>query len=235
MLRLMDVTAEGARILGSLVEKQLTTPQQYPLTMNALVAACNQTSNRDPVVAYDEEVVTSALEQLKEQRLVRFVLPSHGRSVMRFRHVLDETLALDQRQCALLSVLLLRGPQTVGELRLRTERVVEFVGLDEIENEFRFLTSRDEPLVANIGRMPGQKEERWQCTLVEAPPSESRPVHGGAFRASEELVPSRPSDGVAEHEAMDPLEELRGDLMRLRTEFGELRRDLDSLRHSLGE
>src|ERR1700735_2208256 len=106
----MELSPVEARVIGSLAEKQLTTPQQYPLTMNALVLACNQTSNRAPVVNYDESVVESALSQLKDQHLVRFVLPSHGRSVVRYRQVLDEVLGVDDRQLALLAVLLLHGP-----------------------------------------------------------------------------------------------------------------------------
>ena len=105
------------RILGSLIEKQVTTPQQYPLSLNALVLACNQVSNRDPVTSFDEPTVEVSLATLKEEGLVRYVLPSHGRSVVRYRQVLDERLALDDRQMALVGVLLLRGPQTVGELR----------------------------------------------------------------------------------------------------------------------
>ncbi len=126
MLRRMQLSPECARVLGSLVEKGLATPQQYPLTINALQSACNQTSNREPVVDYDETTVLAALDELKDQKLVRFVLPSHGRSVVRYRQVLDETLGLDARQCAILAVLLLRGPQTIGELRIRTERMARF-------------------------------------------------------------------------------------------------------------
>ena len=128
----MQLSPESARVLGSLVEKGLATPQQYPLTINALQSACNQTSNREPVVDYDETTVLAALDALKDQKLVRFVLPSHGRSVVRYRQVLDETLGLDDPQCAILAVLLLRGPQTVGELRIRTERMARFDGLDEV-------------------------------------------------------------------------------------------------------
>ena len=101
----MLLSPECARVLGALVEKGLATPQQYPLTVNALQAACNQTSNREPVVNYDETTVLAALDELKDRKLVRFVLPSHGRSVVRYRQVLDETLALDDRQCAILAVL----------------------------------------------------------------------------------------------------------------------------------
>ena len=156
-------------MLGSLVEKALSTPQQYPLTLSALVAACNQTSNREPVVSYDEQTVQAALHELKDLRLVRFVLPSHGRSVVRYRQVLDENLGLDARQSAVLAVLLLRGPQTVGELRLRTERMSRFDGLDEVQHELDLLGARDEPLAANVGRRPGQKEERWATLLVGTP------------------------------------------------------------------
>ena len=213
MLPPMQLSPECARVLGSLVEKALTTPQQYPLTINALVAACNQTSNREPVVSYDETTVLGALNELKDQRLVRFVLPSHGRSVVRYRQVLEETLGLDARQCAILSVLLLRGPQTVGELRIRTERMVQFDRLDEIEHELDLLASRDEPLAANVGRRPGQKEERWASpasTQRSNPPraaNDARPgppstldheatVAGGVVRALDdlraELAPSVP-------------------------------------------
>jgi uncharacterized protein YceH (UPF0502 family) len=141
--------------------------QRYQLTINALVDSCNQTANREPVVRYDETTVLSALDQLKDQRLVRFVLPSHGRSVVRYRQVLEETPGLDARQCAIFSVLLLRGPQTVGGLRIRTERMARFDRLDEIEHELDVLASRDEPLAANVGRRPGQKEDRWASPALD--------------------------------------------------------------------
>src|ERR1039457_7456278 len=123
MLAPVRLSAEGARVLGSLAEKELTTPQQYPLTMTSLVAARSQASNRDPVVDYDEGTVMSTLDELKAQRLVRFVLPSHGRTAVRYRQVLDEALALDLRQRALLAVLFFRGPPTIGERRVRADRV----------------------------------------------------------------------------------------------------------------
>jgi hypothetical protein len=223
----MKLSAEGARVLGSLVEKELTTPQQYPLTIAALVAACNQASNREPVVNYDEETVLSALDDLKAQRLVRFVLPSHGRSAVRYRQVLDETLALDPKQRALLGVLLLRGAQTVGELRARTDRMAEF----EVTRELERLASLDEPLVSSLGRRPGQKEERWDCPLVEAT--------GGAVGAGAEQRPGRPETERAPvssgaHPFPDGGEDLRSELASLRSEVGELRRELEALRASLG-
>src|SRR5580693_6867141 len=172
----MLLTAQEARVLGSLVEKELTTPDQYPLTVKSLLAACNQASNRDPVVDYDEGTVMAALDSLKAEKLIRFVLPSHGRTAVRYRHVLDEALGLDTRQCALLAVLLLRGPQTLGELRARTERMAVFDGLDEIEHQLQFLSKVAEPLAINLGRRPGQKEERWATPLVAAAPAPTAPA-----------------------------------------------------------
>ena len=119
-------------MLGCLVEKQLTTPQQYPLTLNALVAATNQATNRDPVVTLTDDAVLAALDELRSLHLVRVVLPSHGRSVKRYRHVLDEVWGLDAPRYALVATLLLRGPQTVGELRARSERMVDFPSVSDV-------------------------------------------------------------------------------------------------------
>jgi uncharacterized protein YceH (UPF0502 family) len=221
MLARMQLSPECARVLGALVEKGLATPQQYPLTVNALQSACNQTSNREPVVSYDETTVLAALDELKDQKLVRFVLPSHGRSVVRYRQVLNETLGLDDRQCAILAVLLLRGPQTIGELRIRTERMARFDGLDEVQHELDLLGGRDEPLAGNVGRRPGQKEERWATTLVAAPLA--GPVAADAGTAS---VGTAPSDDVSD--------DLRAELAEVRAEVADLRRELDELRDSLG-
>ncbi len=230
MLAPMQLSPECARVLGSLVEKALTTPQQYPLTINALVGACNQTSNREPVVSYDETTVLSALDQLKDQRLVRFVLPSHGRSVVRYRQVLEETLGLDARQCAIWSVLLLRGPQTVGELRIRTERMARFDRLDEIEHELDLLASRDEPLAANVGRRPGQKEERWASPAVETGVEGATVATGTRPGQSSALDPEATGAGGA----VPALDDLRAELRALGSEVAELRQDLDALRASLG-
>ena len=219
-------------MLGSLVEKGLTTPQQYPLTINALLAACNQTSNREPVVSFEEGTVQSALDQLREQRLIRLVLPSHGRSVVRYRHVLDEALGLDDRQCAILAVLLLRGPQTVGELRTRTERMARFDGLAEVQHELDLLHGREEPLAADVGRRPGQKEERWASPLVEVD-------HRDSAQRAETGIPSSPSGtggagGVERAAPHDPKADLRSELAGLRSEVAALRNELEELRASLG-
>src|SRR5881628_563905 len=126
----MDLTAEEVRVLGSLIEKEATTPDVYPLTLNSLRLACNQTSSRQPVVSYDEGVVQQALQTLRERGLTRVVHSVHNRAT-KYRHVLDESLRLDKRQLAVIGVLLLRGPQTVGELRTRTERMAIFDSLED--------------------------------------------------------------------------------------------------------
>ncbi len=233
MLRPVQLSEECARVLGSLVEKGLTTPQQYPLTINALLAACNQTSNREPVASYDEGTVQSALDELREQRLIRLVLPSHGRSVVRFRHVLDEALGLDDRQCAILAVLLLRGPQTVGELRTRTERMARFDGLAEVQHELDLLHGREEPLAADIGRRPGQKEERWASLLVDAGDRDPVPGAdiGAATSSSTEGGGTGVREGLLRH---DPMGDLRSELTDLRSEVALLRHELEELRESLG-
>ena len=218
MIRL-DVV-EG-RVVGSLIEKQLTTPQQYPLSLNSLALACNQTSNRDPVVSYSEAEVQTALDSLKAKGLVRFVLPSHGRSVVRYRHVLDEKLALDARQLSLLGVLLLRGPQTVGELRTRTERMADFDGITAVESDLEGLTKWEEPLVARLPRRPGQKEERWGQLLGEEPE--------GGFRLDRDTSDERPAP------AGGALVALREEVDKLRAEVESLRQELDELRRELGE
>jgi hypothetical protein len=211
----MQLSPECARVLGALMEKGLATPQQYPLTVNALQSACNQTSNREPVVDYDETTVLAVLDELKAQQLVRFVLPSHGRSVVRYRQILDETLGLDGRQCAILAVLLLRGPQTVGELRIRTERMARLESLDEVEHELHLLGAREEPLAYNRGRRHGQKEERWATPLA---PDQAQPDEAGDAAG---LAPGHHQDDV-----LCQLAELREELAGLRQELQELRDSL---------
>jgi len=236
----MLLTAQEARVLGSLVEKELTTPDQYPLTLKAVLAACNQASNRDPVVDYDEGTVMAALDSLKAQRLIRFVLPSHGRTAVRYRHVLDEALGLDARQAALVAVLMLRGPQTLGELRARTERMADFDGLDEIDHALRFLAAVADPLTMSLGRRPGQKEERWATLLLAPPvagPATAPAPPAGENEDPQERVgsaPDRRNDGDGT-DADGTLGGLRLEIAALRAEVADLRRDLDDLRHSLGE
>jgi uncharacterized protein YceH (UPF0502 family) len=165
------LTVEAARIVGALMEKERTVPDTYPLTLKGLVTACNQTSNRTPVVTYDELQVQRTLDQLKDGGLVRFVHPSHGERTTKFRQVIDEKLELDRAGAAVLCVLLLRGPQTVAELRTRTERLHGFESLGDVMDALDGLAADDEPLVQRLGRQPGEREERWMHLLSgDAPP-----------------------------------------------------------------
>ena len=228
-----------ARLIGALVEKQMTTPQQYPLTLNALVAACNQTSSRNPVVSYDDRTVESALTRLKEKRLLRFVFPSHGRSVTRYRQVLEEVLPLERRQLALLAVLLLRGPQTLGELRSRTERMAEFASLDEVDDELDDLASREEPLVARLPREPGRKETRYAQLLA----ADTGAVAVASTEAYAAAPAPRPEAYAAAPPAPRPVDaghhdaghgSLASQVAVLRAEVAALRRDLDEVVARLG-
>lgn len=156
----MELTPEEQRVLGCLIEKEATTPENYPLTMNALVAACNQTSNRDPVVSYGEDTVATTLTSLRERQLIRIVYPAHAR-VTKYRHVLNDAWALTAEELAVLAVLLLRGPQTQGELVIRTERYGDLSDLGGVGGVLERLAQRPEPLVLLVPRRPGQREDRY--------------------------------------------------------------------------
>jgi uncharacterized protein YceH (UPF0502 family) len=212
------------RVIGSLAEKQLTTPQQYPLTLNALVLACNQASNRDPVVSFDDATVEIALASLKEAGVVRFVHPSHGRSVMRYRQVVDERFGLDERGLSMLSVLLLRGPQTAAEMRARTERAAVFDGVADAERELQRLSDLPEPLVRRLPRQPGQKEERWVQLLSGEP----------ALETAEAPWVARPAR-TTEPTAAEYAASLRAEVDALREEVATLRVALEALQSALGD
>ncbi|MFA5203642.1 MAG: DUF480 domain-containing protein [Lentisphaeria bacterium] len=177
------LTPEEARVLGSLVEKQLTTPDYYPLTLNALVAACNQKNNRDPVVEYDERTVVRALDGLRGKKLAWLTSPA-GTRVAKYEHRLHESRpCVGRPELALLGVLLLRGAQTLGELRTRTERMHPFPTLEAAEDTLQRLIVRDEPLVARLPRLPGHKECRFvhlfcgppeMAPLLAPPPEPAR-------------------------------------------------------------
>ncbi len=155
------------RVLGALIEKQLTTPDVYPLSLNALVLACNQSTARDPVMSLSAGDVTESIARLKELKLARIVHPSHGRSVTKYRQVTDESLGLEPGEVAVVGMLLLRGPQTAGELRTRSERLHGYAGVDEVERTLAALAERSEPLVERLQRAPGQKEARWRQLLAD--------------------------------------------------------------------
>jgi uncharacterized protein YceH (UPF0502 family) len=237
-------------VLGCLVEKQLTTPQQYPLTLNALALACSQTTNRDPVMVMDEPAVQRALDELKGLHLVRFVLPSHGKSVVRYRHVLDEVYGLDTARVALLAVLLLRGPQTPGELRTRTARMVEFDSIGALQDDLAVLADQGEgeALVRLLGRRPGQKEDRWQQLLAvesegsgqSADPTGTTSAHAGDGPVGPATpLPTGGPTGAAGRAGGDAALEARvgrleSELTGLRSRVDDLTASLDALRRGLG-
>ena len=172
------LTPEEARVVGALAEKALATPQYYPLTHNALVNACNQSNNRDPVVSYDAAVVDAALDELRAKGLARVIHAGGGNRTTKYRHVLDEALGLDGRELALITVLLLRGPQTLKELRTRTERMADFESIDDVERDLVRLSERDEPLTQLLEKEPGRREPRWRTTLTAPTASVSETRRG---------------------------------------------------------
>jgi uncharacterized protein YceH (UPF0502 family) len=158
----MDADPIELRVLGCLIEKERTTPDQYPLSLNALRLASNQSTNRDPIVDYDEATIRSALDRLGNRRWTRLTSGPASR-VAKFKHLLDDALQLVPSQLALLGVLMLRGPQTVGELRTRSERLYPFPSTDDVELALMELAERE--LVARLPKRPGEREERWTQLL----------------------------------------------------------------------
>lgn len=169
MTELPVLDAEEQRVLGSLMEKQTTVPATYPLTANALRSACNQTSNRDPVMDLDQQSVERLGRSLKDRGLLRIVWADSGRRTLKYHQVLDERLGLEEDERALLAVLLLRGPQTPGELRARTERLHAFADRTEVEACLRRMAARPAPLVHELERRPGQHDRRWAHLLGPMP------------------------------------------------------------------
>ena len=170
----MSPDAVELRVLGSLIEKQRTTPDVYPLSLNALRLACNQSTNRDPVVSYDEPAIRAALERLSRQGWVRLASGAGSRAV-KYRHLLEEALGATSGELALLAVLMLRGPQTLGELKARSDRLHRFESLELVEETLSALTERG--LAVRLPRRPGQKEERFAQLLGddEGVPAERQP------------------------------------------------------------
>jgi len=162
----MQLTAIEVRILGSLIEKEATTPDTYPLSLNALTAACNQTSNRDPVMAVAEDAVRWAINNLRQQSLVR-AQQGIGSRVMKYHHLLTERLDLDVPSLAVLCALMLRGPQTTGEIKGRTHRLTEFANLSDVETTLNALITQG--FVHELARQPGQKEVRYTHLLAGPP------------------------------------------------------------------
>lgn len=208
------------RVLGSLVEKQVTTPEYYPLTLNALTLACNQKNNRNPVTSYHEDQVAQALETLREKNLTYVFYGSTSR-VPKYKHVMPEVMHLSSPEIALTCALMLRGPQTPGELRGNASRLHEFSSLEEIEETLGGLISRDEPLVIRLPRQAGQKEVRFAHLL-------SGPIDVEALVETERSAPA-PRRGSSEQ--IERLEQkvdtLTAEVDKLRLQFEEFRKQFD--------
>lgn len=201
----IEPDAAEIRVLGCLLEKQRTTPDAYPLSVNALRLACNQSTGRDPVVDYDDRTILDALEQLARRGWTRLASGAGSRA-RKYRQLLDRELPATEPELAILCVLMLRGPQTPGELKQRTERLHPFAGLADLEDALRGLIDRD--LVRRLERRPGQKEQRYEQLLGGAP-------------AEEQEAPA-PAPGPDR-------------LGRLEAEVATLRRELDELKAELGQ
>lgn len=220
----IDITAEEARVLGCLLEKAATTPDLYPLSLNSLVAACNQKTNRHPVVDYDEDVVAEATEGLRAKKLA-FRVDVAGSRTMKYRHNIDELLGLSRAGKALLAVLLLRGPQTAGELRQRTERMHSFADTEAVEQELDELTRElDPPLWTKLPPAPGQKGMRYQHLLSGEPAEAALPSAG---------IPEAPAIAAVQkrNERIEALEnkvaDLESELTNLKAAFENFQRQFD--------
>jgi len=212
----MDLDPVEVRILGCLIEKQRTTPDQYPLSLNALRLACNQSTNRDPVVNYDEDTIRGGLHRLGRRRYTRLT-SGHSSRAAKYRHLLDDELHLDPAEQAVLAVLMLRGPQTPGELKQRTERMQGFASTGELEEVLTRLI--DKQFVYELARRPGQKEERFMHRLSEdLDEDEARPA--AAQAPAPVVVPPPPR----RDERMDRLEAevaaLREEIAAIKVELG---------------
>ena len=215
----MDLSPEEGRVLGCLIEKELTTPQLYPLTDNALVAACNQTTNRDPVVQYDVAAVRLAVRSLREQDLLRTVHRPGERSD-KHRHLVDAAWQLTPAEVAVLAVLLLRGPQTSGELRTRTERMHPFATVEQVQEVLEALAGRAEPLVTRLERQPGHKEARYAELVVSGGPVAVDAPGPGSVA---------PGPAPTPQESADDVRALRAEVAALAAEVAALRAQVAAL------
>ncbi|MBJ7354586.1 MAG: YceH family protein [Thermoleophilaceae bacterium] len=210
-----DLDPIEIRILGCLMEKQRTTPDTYPLTLNALRLACNQSTNRDPVVDYDEDLIHDTLQKLHRRELTR-AASGHGSRSSKYRHLVPETLGLDQPEQALLAVLLLRGDQTPGELKTRTERLNGFEALEDVEAQLAEMAEKG--LVEKLERRPGEKQVRWRQLLGG----------GESFLDGAPTVATPAAEPTIQVERTDEIAELKAAVARLEREVAELRERIDS-------
>jgi uncharacterized protein len=228
----MDLSEPEIRVLGCLLEKQRTTPEQYPLSLNSLRLACNQATNRDPVVHYDESVIRDALHRLERRGFTRLA-SGRGSRAIKHRHLLSEALPMGDAERAIMCVLMLRGAQTPGELKQRVERLHPFAGLEEVQGALGVLIERG--LAARLERRPGQKEERYAQLLGAnapawssngaSPSAHAQPVAEGSERSSIPHSAGAPRSGRTVDALEDPagLAELTERVERLEAELAELR------------
>jgi uncharacterized protein YceH (UPF0502 family) len=210
-----------ARILGCLLEKERLTPENYPLSLNSLATACNQSTNRDPVVGFDEKTVEAGLYALREKKLASLIHAA-GARVQKYRHNLPDLYQLDPAETSVLCVLLLRGPQTPGELRIRTERLHGFPSIEEVERTLEELARGDEPLVKVLPPRPGQKERRYvQLLSIEQP---SFAVESSFVSSAPQVIPPQPSRMEAMEKELDAVKQ---DLSQLREEFAAFRKQFE--------
>jgi uncharacterized protein YceH (UPF0502 family) len=219
---LFTLNPTETRILGCLLEKERITPENYPLSLNSLIAACNQSTNREPVVSYDEETVEAGVNSLREKKLATMTLGA-GSRVPKYRHNLLDHFELNQREVALLCVLLLRGPQTPGEIRTRAERLQFFDSLEQVESFLTNLTRGDDPLVRVLPPGPGQKEKRYVQLISGEPVLPASPASEVPYLA--------PSKENPDQNRMDALENevrvLKAQLQQLREEFAAFRKQFE--------
>ena len=208
------------RILGSLLEKEATTPEYYPLSLNALVNACNQKSNRDPVTNLDEASVRQALRSLEGQSLVRSVSPADSR-VTKYEHRLQEAFNFYRHETAILCLLLLRGPQTPGELRSRSERMHSFDDLSAVQSSLQYLMKREPPLVKPLPRQPGTKETRY-AHLLSGDVVQAEPELKVKPDAQEPCV-----DGDRARQLEEEIIGLKNELADLKQQFAEFRKQFE--------
>lgn len=223
------------RVLGALLEKARTTPDSYPLSLNALTTACNQASNREPVMSLSDIEVSAAVDALRKRSLVRAIVRSGG-AITKYQHVMDAALGLVNRQLAVLCVLMLRGPQTAGELRTRTQRLHEYEDVADVESALEGLASREEPLVVRLPRRPGQREERWAHLLAgeaSALAAEERATAAASTAASGAASSTAAAHGASAAHSRpgdERVARLEGELEALRQEVAALRDELAAFR-----
>ena len=211
----LRLTETEIRVLGSLIEKDITTPDYYPLSLNALVNACNQKNNREPVMNLDEDSVSTALASLQEKRLAGPASGADSR-VTKYEHRLQEVFNFDRREIAILCVLLLRGPQTPGELRGRTDRMYHFEALDDVVSTLDRLAQREPPLAAVLPRQPGTKESRYMHLFSGDAPPQTEPMPS--------RVQSHSSGGA------DRISHLESEVAELRKEVAEIQQQFAAFR-----